>query len=64
MADRDLDEKIFVILEAKGLTFSELLKSVPEARPLSIKLALDGLEKGGRVIRLVNDGKYIWDVAK
>ena len=64
MADRELDEKIFGILEAKGLTFSELLKSVPEARPLSIKLALDRLEKGGRVTRLVHDGKYIWDVVK
>ena len=64
MGDRELDERIFGILEAKGLTFSELLKSVPEASPLSIKLALDGLEKGGRVIRLVHDGRYIWDVAK
>ena len=64
MADRELDEKIFEILETKGLTFSELLKGVPEARPLSVKLALDRLEKGGRVIRLVHDGKYIWDVVK
>jgi len=46
------------------LTFRELLRSVPEARPLSIKLALDRLEKDGRVVRLVHDGKYIWDVAR
>ena len=64
MADREIDEKIFEILEAKGLTFSELLKRVPEARPLSIKLALDRLEKDGRVTRLVRDGKYTWDVVK
>src|SRR3989442_15438031 len=49
LADREIDEKIFEILEAKGLMFSELLKRVPEARPLSIKLALDRLEKDGRV---------------
>ena len=64
MADRELDEKIFGILEAKGLTFSELLKREPEAKPLSVKLALDRLEKDGRVIRLVRDGKYTWDVVK
>ena len=64
LADRELDEKIFGILEAKGLTFSELLKREPEARPLSVKLALDRLEKDGRVIRLVRDGKYTWDIVK
>src|SRR5439155_20161138 len=64
LADRELDEKILRILEVKGLTFRELLRSVPEARPLSIKLALDRLEKDGRVVRLVHDGKYIWDVAR
>ena len=62
MAEREFDEKIFEILGAKGLTFSDLLKRVPEARPLSMKLALDRLEKGGRVTRVVRDGKYTWDV--
>src|SRR5712691_12179802 len=53
LAERELDEKILGILEAKGLSFSELLKRVPEARPLSVKLALDRLEKDGKAIRLV-----------
>ncbi len=64
MADRELDEKIFEILEANGLMFSELLKRVPEARPLIVKLALDRLERAGRVVRLVRNGKYTWDVVK
>jgi DNA-binding HxlR family transcriptional regulator len=64
LGDSELDEKIFEILDAKGLMFSELLKRVPEARPLNIKLALDRLEKDGRVVRLVRDGTYTWDVVK
>ena len=64
MADRELDEKIFGILEVKGLTFSELLKRVQEERPLSIKLALDRLEKDERVMRVVREGKYTWDAVK
>jgi DNA-binding HxlR family transcriptional regulator len=64
LAERELDEKIFGILEAKGMTFNELLKRVPEARPLSIKQTLDRLEKDGRVIRVIREGKYTWDVVK
>jgi hypothetical protein len=64
LAERELDEKILGILEARGSTFSELLKRVQEERPLSMKLALDRLEKDGRVIRIVREGKYTWDVVK
>ncbi len=38
------------------MLFRDLLKHVPEASPLSVKLALDKLEKDNQVTRFVRDG--------
>ncbi len=56
MADRELERRILETLGKEGMLFRDLLRHMPEASPLSVKLALDKLEKENQVTRFVRDG--------
>jgi len=62
--ETELEQKILEAVKGGGIIFRDLLKKVPEERPLTVKLALDSLERNGEVSRFVEDGRYLFGIAR
>lgn len=64
MADRELERRILETLGREDMLFRDLLRHVPEVSPLSVKLALDRLEKENQVTRFVRDGAQFFGLLR
>ncbi len=59
-AKEDLKEILLDELGKGEMTFRDLLKKIPDAAPLSVKLALDTLEKEAKVTKFVRNDRYLF----
>jgi len=64
LGGQDLDSRILEALKGDEQLFKDILKKMPNVRPLIVKLALDELEREGRVRKFIKEGRYFFGLSK